>query len=143
MAKKNDYKAIEQNEEAFKKFRDQFVMRQLRLATYRWPYGHMAMQRASIERGFKKCESCQGTFASKEVQKDHIVPVIDVQRGFTSWDDVINRLFIKSNDYQILCLSCHTNKTNIENEMRKKYGQKPLRVKKVLTNTKKRRRIDK
>lgn len=143
MAKKVNYPELEKNQEAFEKFRDNFVMRHLRLATYKWPYGHIALSRASIERGFKRCESCQGSFASKEVQKDHIVPIVNVETGFTTWDEVINRMFINSFGYQILCLACHASKTLVENELRKKYGQKVVRVKNKLTNNKKKVKIKK
>lgn len=127
--KKKDYSAIEKDPEAFKKFRDNFAMQALRRATYRWPYGHMAMGRQRIERGFYKCESCGQAFGPKEINKDHIEPVIPVT-GKKSWDETIERMFVKSDQYQILCLVCHDSKTAVENQMRIKNGQKPIRSKK-------------
>lgn len=138
-AKKKDYKEIEKDEEAFRKLRYNFAMQALRRATYRWPYGHLAMGHARIERGLYKCESCSGTFGPKEINKDHVEPVIPVT-GFKSWDETIERLFVKTEQYQILCLSCHDNKTQIENQMRVSCGQKPLRTKKK-SLTKKRRSV--
>jgi hypothetical protein len=38
MAKKKDYKAIENNQEAFEKHRFNYVKNALRIATYKWPY---------------------------------------------------------------------------------------------------------
>ena len=130
LKKKKDYAAIEKDEEAFQKFLKNFVMQTLRRGTYRWVYGHVAAKRASTgEHGFKFCESCKGTFRSKDVEKDHVEPVIPVT-GFKSWDETIARMFVKSTGYQILCLQCHDNKTKIENQMRVFHGQKPLRAKK-------------
>lgn len=133
--KKKDYKAIEQDQEAFEKFRYNFVMQALRRSTYRWPFHHMALQRQKIEYGLYKCESCQGAFGPKQVEKDHIVSVIPYD-GFKSWDETVERMLVKSDQIQILCITCHNNKTQTENEIRKKHGQKPQRIKKI---TKKKR----
>lgn len=126
--KKIDYEALEKNDEAFNKFLTAFVKRQLRLATYKWPYGHMALKRAHIDRGLYQCEECKSSFGVKEVQKDHIEPVESAVTGFTNFDNYIRRLLVKSNGYQILCEKCHLNKTAVENEMRKKFGHKPIKV---------------
>jgi hypothetical protein len=127
--KKKDYSAMEKDEESFNKFRYNFTMQSLRRATYRWAFGHIAMSRQRLERGLYQCESCKGSFGPKEINKDHIEPVIPVT-GFKSWDQTIERMFAKSDGYQILCLTCHDVKTAIENQMRVKNGQKPLRTKK-------------
>src|ERR1035441_5574068 len=102
-APKKDYVAIEKDEEAFKKFRHNFVLQTLRRGTYRWAFGHLAAKRQSVEHGYKRCESCQGVFATKDTEKDHIEPVIPVT-GFKSWDETISRMFEKSTGYQILCI---------------------------------------
>lgn len=142
--KKKDYKLIEQDEEAFKKFRHNFVMQSLRRSTYRWPFGHMAMKAAKIEYGLYQCESCKGSFGPKEINKDHIEPVIPVDTGFQNWDQTIERMLVKSNGYQILCLTCHDAKTLVENQMRTKYGQKTIRYKKKsLTKKKKNGKLSK
>lgn len=140
--KKKDYFQIEQDQEAFNKFRHNFTMQSLRRATYRWTFGHMAMGRQRLERGLYQCESCKGSFGPKEINKDHIEPVIPVT-GFKSWDETIERMFVKSTGYQILCLTCHDNKTAIENLMRIRNGQKPLRAKKPLTKPKKKVKMSK
>jgi len=134
MAKK-DYKSIESDQKTFDKFVYNFAMQALRRATYRWPFRNIALQNARIERGFYKCESCQGVFGPKEVQKDHIEPVIPTT-GFDNWDNTIKRLLVKTSGWQVICLACHSSKTLVENEMRKKNGLKPLRVKKSLTKKK-------
>lgn len=138
--KKKDYSILEQDQESFNKFRYNFAMQSLRRATYRWPFGHMAMKRQHVERGFYSCESCKQSFGPKEINKDHIEPVIPVT-GFKSWDETIERMFAKSTGYQILCINCHDAKTLVENQMRIKNGQKPLRTKKVLTKKKRKIKI--
>lgn len=127
--KPKDYSGIAKDEESFKKFRHHFIMNALRKATYRWPYGHLAMKAAKID-SFYKCASCSGLFGPKEVNKDHIVSVINVETGFTTYDEVAERMFIKAEEYQILCISCHELKTFQENILRRKYGQKELRINK-------------
>jgi hypothetical protein len=141
--KKKDYSVIERDQEAFNKFRDNFTMQALRRATYRWPYGHMALARQRIERGLYTCESCKQAFGPKEINKDHIEPVIPVT-GKKSWDETIERMLVKSSGYQILCLTCHDAKTLVENQMRVKNGQKPVRLtKKPLKSFKKKGRMSK
>ncbi len=134
----NDYKKIEQDDVLFKKFVKNFVTQTLRRATYRWPYKNMAKNSQKIERGLYKCQSCGGIFGPKDINLDHIIPVIDVTKGFTTWDDFIERLFVKTEGFQVLCTEiCHSNKTNIENIMRVKNNQKPIKIKKKSLTIKK------
>lgn len=144
----NDYKKIEQDEEAFQKFLKNFVTQTLRRATYRWPYKNMAKNSQRLERGLYQCQDCKGTFGPKDINLDHIAPVIDVQKGFTTWDDFISRLFVKTDGFQVLCTNiCHASKSAVENEIRRKHGQKPIKskkkVSKTLTKKKKRSNIRK
>lgn len=127
--KKKDYAALEKDEEQFKKFQFNFVMQSLRRATYRWAFGHMAMKKQWRDRGLYECQECKKCFGPKEVNKDHIESVIPYT-GFKSWDETIARMFVKSDQYQILCLNCHDIKTAVENQMRVKHGQKPIKHRK-------------
>lgn len=127
---KNDYNKIEKDDVLFQKFLKNFVIQTLRRATYRWPYKNIARTNSRIERAFYECSSCKGAFGPKDINLDHVQPVIDVERGFTDWNDFINRLFVKTEGFQVLCETCHTNKTNVENLMRQKYGQKPIKTRK-------------
>jgi 5-methylcytosine-specific restriction endonuclease McrA len=101
----------------FKKQVDNFVRYTLRKASLRWPARSAAFKRSRIERGLYKCEVCLGEFRSKNIQLDHIVPVVDY-RGFTTWDDFIYRLFVPSDGFQTICLNCHAAKTSVENAVR-------------------------
>ena len=66
-----------------------------------------------------RCACCQEEFPSKEVQVDHINPVVP-SSGFTTWDEFINRLFCGEEELQVLCKSCHLVKTKEENKERKR-----------------------
>lgn len=52
---------------------------------------------------------------------DHVSPVIDPVKGFTTWDDFINRMFCDELGFQCLCVDCHNLKTKAENKVRREY----------------------
>jgi len=104
----------------------------LRRASYRWPPRTEAFKAARVERGLYKCEMCTGIFPKKEIKLDHIQPVVPVT-GFTTWDDFINRLFCEASGYQVICETCHSSKTAIERELRKKYRIPKPKTSKKLT----------
>jgi 5-methylcytosine-specific restriction endonuclease McrA len=68
-----------------------------------------------------QCNLCKGEFPSKDVQVNHILPVVPIE-GFTSWDDVIKRMFCEKNGLEVLCIPCHKQITKQENEERKSHG---------------------
>lgn len=105
-----------------------FIIQVLRRGSYKWKPRTEALKRARISRGVYKCNMCEGEFKRKEMHIDHIKPVIDY-KGFTTWDDYIDRLFCDVDGFQVLCAPCHDNKTSIENEIRKS-RKKPLTKKK-------------
>ena len=65
-----------------------------------------------------KCATCNGEFPSKEVQVDHIDPVIDPHVGWSGWDTFIDRLLCETEGLQVLCTSCHDSKTAEERKER-------------------------
>ena len=66
-----------------------------------------------------RCAKCLGAFPSKDVQVDHIKPIINPSIGFTTWDDVVNNMFCEKNNLQVLCLACHKIKTQAEKAISK------------------------
>ena len=66
------------------------------------------------------CSTCNSSFPAKEVQVDHIEPVVDPKVGFIDWDTFISRLFCEAENLQVLCKSCHSKKTKQERDERKK-----------------------
>lgn len=65
------------------------------------------------------CNNCKEKFPSTKVQVDHILPVVDPEVGFISWDSFIERLFCNKENLQVLCLGCHSKKTKEEKLRRK------------------------
>jgi len=57
-----------------------------------------------------------------KIELDHQNPVVDVKRGFGTWDDYINSLWIASEDYTNMCRSCHAEKSAKEAGERKESG---------------------
>lgn len=66
-----------------------------------------------------KCSVCNKDFPAKQVCVDHIDPVVDPLKGFTTWDGYIERMFCPKENLQVLCSSCHTTKSLQEKEQKK------------------------
>ena len=53
------------------------------------------------------CAKCNKEYVAKDVQVDHIKPI-----GFDkTWDEFINGLYCEADNLQVLCVSCHKEKT--------------------------------
>jgi hypothetical protein len=114
-----------------KKFLAKFLIPKLRNMSRWWPEKAKTMQlaREQVHIGFYKngkpeyktmfkCAQCGELFDRKEIDVDHINPVVSVD-GFTDWDDYITNLFCDSNKLQILCEADHFIKSQAENEQRR------------------------
>jgi len=96
-----------------------FLTNKLRRISYMWPERKQAIKNGRVGRGQYKCNICEGIFGPKQIQLDHIIPVIDEEVGFTDWNSYIERLFCDVNNFQILCKPCHSSKSFFENQIRK------------------------
>jgi len=106
-----------------------FITSALRSASRRWPPKYSALKAALIGRKENKktgklaqhykCAVCVGEFVANDVQVDHIYPVVDPDVGFVSWDKYIENMYCEEVSFQILCLSCHKEKTLREKLKRK------------------------
>lgn len=103
------------------KRRKSFVIAILRRASIRWPEKTEALKNSRVGRGEYLCESCGEIFKRQQVQLDHRKPVIDIKKGWTDYNDFVERLFISSDNYSVLCISCHEYKSSQENNMRDHY----------------------
>lgn len=65
------------------------------------------------------CASCGKEYPNREVNVDHIQPVVDPEKGFEDWDVFVKRLFCSKENLQVLCSKCHTKKTKDERKRRK------------------------
>lgn len=105
-----------------------FVKSALRSASQRWPPKYKVLNKAYVETktnpasGRKakhfKCAKCQNDFVSKDIEVNHIIPVVPIT-GFDSWDGVISRLFCEEPGLEVVCKPCHKTITKEENVTRK------------------------
>ena len=111
-----------------------FVTSTLRAGSRKWPPKYETLNAAKTEKKVNKatgrlaqhylCAMCEQEYTQKDVQVDHIKPVIDPKKGFVSWDTYIDRMFCEGKNLQVLCKICHAEKTKIEKEISKKHASK-------------------
>lgn len=95
-----------------------WLTQKLRRISFAWPPRKEAIKKARISRGKYKCASCEGVFGPKQIQLDHIIPVIDPHVGWVDYNTFIERLLCEESNYQVLCKSCHDWKTTREDLIR-------------------------
>jgi 5-methylcytosine-specific restriction endonuclease McrA len=68
------------------------------------------------------CKTCRRAFAGKDVQVDHIDPVVPIgKKGvYMSFDEIADRIYCDPKNLQVLCKPCHKHKSAIEAGERKK-----------------------
>ena len=108
--------------------RKAFIVSVLRSGTRRWPPKYNTLNNAKTEKKVNKstgriaqhylCNACKEEFPAKQVQVDHIVPVAAID-GFTTWDSFIDGLFCGEDNLQVLCTSCHSEKSKLEKKERR------------------------
>jgi hypothetical protein len=111
-----------------------FVKSGLRSLSMKWPPKYKVKTKARVDRGVYRCVGYKRrahrvptSLPPKHGQKrrqqnvfvDHIIPIIDVKKGFTTWDEVIERMFCEERGLQVLCKACHDKKTGDERQERK------------------------
>lgn len=110
-----------------------FIRSQLRAATMRWGPIADCLKAARVSRGEYLCAGCGQTVPAtikingrraKNVHVDHISPIIDPDVGFTTYDNLIERMFCEADNLQVLCTDCHTIKTDKENARAKARRQR-------------------
>lgn len=67
------------------------------------------------------CNHCKMSFPAKDIQIDHIEPVVPINQDITSWDTYIDRLFCDISNLQALCKPCHKIKSEKENNARRAF----------------------
>ena len=105
-----------------------FIVGVLRAGHKRWPFKYEVKNEAKTEKRvnpstgrvaqFYTCASCEKEYTNKEVEVDHISPVVDPKVGFVDWNTFIARLFSPKENYQLLCKACHKIKSNKEKRQR-------------------------
>ena len=107
-----------------------FIISALRAYMKRFPPKWKALKAASLGRLINKrsgrlaehyrCAECLEPFVARDVQVDHINPVVDPAKGFEDWPTYMDRLYCEADNLQVLCKPCHKDKTNEERKERKK-----------------------
>lgn len=110
-----------------------FIRGGLRSISMRWPPKNEVKKTARISRGVYRCAGYERSGHNVVVSLppkpgnkrrinnavvDHISPVVDPAVGFVSWDELINNLFCEAEGLQVLCHSCHSEKTKDERKRR-------------------------
>lgn len=120
-----------------------FAKTALRGAFRKWYAGNEASKRCRVSRGNYRCEGCGEIMKRKDLQIDHIKPVVDIKDGYRNLEEWAYRLLVPPEDLQMLCYfereteevdengkaiietwGCHVTKTSGENAMREFYKNK-------------------
>lgn len=106
-----------------------FITSTLRGGFRRYPPKYEVLKEAFVDKRLNektkrvsshyRCNSCDGVYPTKEVNVDHVNPIVSPETGFTTWDTFIANLFCDKNNLQVLCSTCHTAKSAVENKIRK------------------------
>lgn len=107
-----------------------FIISAIRNGFRRWPPKYECLANASIGKKLntktgriaehKRCAMCMQAFPTKEIEADHINPVVDIKTGFVDWNTFIERIAVNVDGYQALCKTCHKIKSDEERKQRKK-----------------------
>ena len=111
---------------------ENFIKSALRRASVKWPPKYLTLNEAFVESRVNiksgrvakhyRCNSCKNLFPNKEVEVNHIVPVVPIT-GFDSWDGLIDRLFCEKDKLEVLCKPCHKILTKEENAKRREHSK--------------------
>lgn len=99
--------------------KETFVKGALRRASLMYPSISECRRLARRGPNSYECALCRELFNSKEIDVDHINPVIDIMTGFVDWNTYVDRLFVEVDKLACLCKTCHASKTSSEVQMRK------------------------
>ena len=107
-----------------------FITSFIRRGFSRWPPRYECLKDArvgkkiNIATGRKaehfKCALCSNEFLNKDVEVDHIEPVVCPKVGFVDWNTYMERLLVDKDKMQVVCKKCHKEKSKLENQERKK-----------------------
>lgn len=100
----------------------------LRSGFRKFPAKYETLKEASVGKQINKktgrvaehfrCKECNGEFPAKQVNVDHLEPVVCPVEGFINWDVYIKRMFCGKENLQVLCTECHDKKSKKEREVR-------------------------
>lgn len=122
------------------------ILSALRKLTWSWEPINNARAKAKVAPSTWECSQCgkwcYGGKSKNSLEKlrednpdkvvemetnyaDHIEPIVSIEKDYVwSWDVIVNRMFCEEEHIQILCKTCNKEKTNKENELRRKLKKK-------------------
>lgn len=74
--------------------------------------------RHKVDRVEFQCQVCDSWEIRDRMSVDHIIPVIDENKGFEDWNTFYNRLVCEKSNLQRICDPCHDKKTAEERRKR-------------------------
>jgi 5-methylcytosine-specific restriction endonuclease McrA len=109
-----------------------FIISVLRKSTFKWKPRQKAYDAAKVQVGTystgrpkykRKCAVCENLFLSKDIQMDHIDPVVPLD-GYKSGmkfdlNEYAERMFPEEEGWSCICRGCHDKKTAEEDKLRK------------------------
>lgn len=111
-----------------------FITSVIRGGFRRWPAKYDALKDAKAGKKINPktnreamhytCNGCKQDYPAKDVQVDHIDPVVCLKDGFVDWDTYIQRMYVEKEKLQVLCKDCHQKKSSMERSKRKNNGRR-------------------
>jgi 5-methylcytosine-specific restriction endonuclease McrA len=124
--------ALKLTDDAFEKELRKFLIPKLRSASYRWHHRSQAIKDARVARGLYKCAMChREDLKNGEYAVDHTESVVPLSGWDGDWNVYIKRMYVKAEQFQILCETCHTIKTDSEVQIRKMYRERKKKEQKT------------
>lgn len=87
---------------------------------FRWSPQYREARKAAAVGSKYRCAKCRDLYERSETHVDHREPVVRLSGWDGSWDTYRDRLFTSPENLQILCVSCHKEKSKKELQERRK-----------------------
>lgn len=67
------------------------------------------------------CPQCLGHFAQHEMNVDHIIPVVPIDKSLEEMtaDDIVDRIWCEKENLLAICKTCHKHKSSLETKERR------------------------
>ncbi len=103
-----------------------WAKQKLRRVSTQWPTRTLAIQAARVSRGKYRCSSCKTIVGAKGFEMDHKEPVVPLEGSKKhptrvledDLNEYADRLLCDQSNWALLCLQCHSIKTELEGKVR-------------------------
>lgn len=71
------------------------------------------------------CDICGESFPPTKLEVHHISPCIEIGKSYLDYtiDEFVHRVWVSTDELQLLCIECHDSCTSDQQEERKKYDK--------------------